>query len=329
MGWKSRVGYCSHCNNWLGIIEEGDYKISTKELKLQIKIINNVGGLISFYPNDLSNIISTSFKLKAYLSNIQDVDVNKATLARHLKVSNAVFNRWYDGRNIPTLNNLLGICENFNVSLIDFFTNKDIHFSNQIVHNIRKHQLSKGHSKSKTHKYSKEKIILTLQQALQEFPPPSTAEIIDRLNVPVSSVRFHAQSLYSSVSLRHREYAKNSKKEKIRNLLEEILNSEEYPFPSLNEISRRIRLNTTSIRLTYPELSQKLAEKYLQDRSKEAEKRKNQLAQEIKRIAIQLHNEGEEPLGYKVSRRMDKPLTIIQDVALEALQEIRKELGYE
>ena len=57
--------------------------------------------------------------------------------------------------------------------------------------------------------------------------------------------------------------------------------------------------------------------------------RKNQLVQEVRSIAIQLHEEGKERFGYKVSRRLNKPLTIIQDVALEALQEIRKELGYE
>ncbi|MEM7592659.1 MAG: TniQ family protein [Cyanobacteria bacterium P01_A01_bin.83] len=327
LGWKSRVGYCSHCNYWLGNIEESDYKISTKELNLQIQIINNIGGLISYYSDDLSGIISTSSKLKAYSSYIQNV--NKATLARHLQVSNTVFNRWYDGNNIPTLSNLLGICDSFNVSLIDFFTNKEIHLSNQVIHDIRKHKLSKGHSKRTTRKYSKEKIILTLQQALQEFPPPSTSEIIDRLNVPEEAVRFHAQSLYSLAGLRHREYKKIQKIETIKTLLEKILNSEEYPFPSFSEVSKRVGMSSTNLRKNFPQLSRLIAEKYLHDRSQEAEKRKNQLAQEIKSIAIQLYSEGEEPLGYKISKRMDKPLAIIQDVALDALQEIRKELGYE
>jgi len=105
--------------------------------------------------------------------------------------------------------------------------------------------------------------------------------------------------------------------------------SEEYPFPSFNEISRRLSISSTNLRKSYPKLSHAISERYLHDRSRKAEQRKNHLAAKIRRIAIQLHESGEEPLGYKISKHLDKPLMIVQDIALEALQEIRKELGYD
>ena len=233
------------------------------------------------------------------------------------------------GQRKPTIENLQKICVKLDISLIDFLTKEKLIISNTIIQKVQQFKLSKGHSKSSHQKYCKEEIIFTLQQAIQEFPPPSTSEIVIRLSIPESSIRFHAQSLYSSVSLRHREYEKNKRNELTKTSLEEILNSEEYPFPSFKEVSTRLGISSINLRKNYPQLSRLIVEKYLQDRSKEAEKRTNKLAQEIRRIAIQLHNEGEEPLGYKISRRMDKPLTIIQNVALDALQEIRKELGYE
>ncbi len=90
-----------------------------------------------------------------------------------------------------------------------------------------------------------------------------------------------------------------------------------------------MNISSINLRKNYPQLSHTIAERYLKDRSKQAEQRKNQLAAQIRRIAIQLHENGEEPLGYKISQHLDKPLMIVQDIALETLQEIRKELGYE
>ena len=327
LGWKSRVGYCSSCSGWLGISEQDNSNLSINDIEIQLQNINSIGNLIMSSPN------ITSYPSRSIISShlydlIQNIpNINQATLARYLEVSKTVLNRWLTGENIPTIENLQKICVKLDISIIDFLTKEKLIISNTIIQKVQQFKLSKGHSKSSHRKYGKKEIIFTLQQALQEFPPPSTSEIVIRLSIPESSIRFHAQSLYSSISLRHREYEKKQKNELIKTSLEEILNSEEYPFPSFKEVSIRMGISSINLRKNYPQLSRLIAEKYLQDRSKEAEKRKNQLAQEIRRIAIQLHNEGEEPLGYKISRHMDKPLTIIQNAALDALQEIRKELG--
>ena len=177
---------------------------------------------ITSYPS--GSIISSH--LYDLIQNIPNI--KQATLAKYLEVSKTVLNRWLTGENIPTIENLQKICVKLDISLIDFLTKEKLIISNTIIQKVQQFKLSKGHSKSSHRKYGKEEIIFTLQQALQEFPPPSTSEIVIRLSIPESSIRFHAQSLYSSISLRHREYEKNKKNELIKTSLEEIINSEEY-----------------------------------------------------------------------------------------------------
>jgi len=148
LGWKSRVGYCSSCSEWLGILNKENYDIPINKLESQRQIIHELSNLITSIPNLLYCPCRTiiSFKLNDYIQTF--TDINKATFARYLGVSNTVLGRWCAGENMPDIVNLLNICHKLDVSLIDFVTRKDITISDQLIQNIRTHKLSKGHTKS-------------------------------------------------------------------------------------------------------------------------------------------------------------------------------------
>ena len=327
--WNSRVGFCSKCKQWLGVINKQNYNVSTEDLDLQFKINQNIGDLIKAVPN-LSSLpykSIISYKLIAYLEAI--ASGKKSTFARFIKTPIPVLHRWCKRQNIPDINNLLKICWTLDTSLLDFLTKENIEIPDEVFQNIKKYQSAKSHSFDRSKKHCKEEIILSLQKALKESPPPSMTEIVTRINIPKSTIRSYSRDLCSAISARHQKYIKNKKIEEHTKLLKEILESNEYPFPSLKEVSRRLKIGTHVLRKTCPELSKLISLRYLNDRSDQADIRRQKLREDVRRIAIQLHENGEEPFGYKISEKLDKPLTIIQGVALESLREIRKELGYE
>ena len=327
--WNSRVGFCSKCKQWLGVINKQNYNSSIEYLDLQVKIAQEFGSLISATPSlswlpDKSII---SYKLIAYIEAI--ASGSKPTFAKFIGTSNSQLHQWCKSKTLPDINNLLKICWTLDTSVVDFLTKENIEVSDEVFQNIKNYQSFTSNSIDRSKKYCKEEIILTLQEAMKEFPPPSMSEIVTRMNVPNCTLRFHAKNLCSAISARHQEYIKSKKIEEHTKLLKEVLEGDEYPFPSLKEVSRRLKIGTHLLRKTCPELSKLISLRYLNDRSDQADIRRRKLREDVRRIAIQLHENGEEPFGYKISEKLDKPLTIIQSVALESLREIRKELGYE
>ncbi len=81
LGWKSRVGYCSSCLEWLGISNKEDRNLLIDELTSQLQIIHELSNLIISTPNlsDFPCRSIISHKLSNYIQTFPDI--NKATFA--------------------------------------------------------------------------------------------------------------------------------------------------------------------------------------------------------------------------------------------------------
>ncbi len=101
----------------------------------------------------------------------------------------------------------------------------------------------------------------------------------------------------------------------------------EYLPPSLTEVMKRLRHTEVTVRRHFPELCSEIAKRYAEYRVKRAITRKAQAADEVRRIAYELHAKG-----IALRRRNMRPLLTSSDyLNLEegraALRQVRLELG--
>lgn len=101
----------------------------------------------------------------------------------------------------------------------------------------------------------------------------------------------------------------------------------ELPPPSVHQVLMRLQSNEVTIRRHFPELCFELARNYAEHRVKRAVVRKTQAAEEVRRVAHQLHERG-----IKLTRRNIRPLLSSSDyLNLEegraALREVRRQFN--
>ena len=101
----------------------------------------------------------------------------------------------------------------------------------------------------------------------------------------------------------------------------------ETPPPSVDQVVRRLRHSSASIYRHFPELCRQIAQHYAEYRGKRAIARKAQAAEEVRRVAIELHAKG-----IRLTRQHMRPLlTSSAYLNLEegrtALREVRRQLA--
>jgi hypothetical protein len=101
----------------------------------------------------------------------------------------------------------------------------------------------------------------------------------------------------------------------------------ESPPPSVTEVMKRLRHSEVTVRRHFPQLCSEIAKHYAEYRVKRAITRKTQAADEVRRIAYELHANG-----IALRRRNMRPLLTSSDyLNLEegraALRQVRRELG--
>lgn len=110
-----------------------------------------------------------------------------------------------------------------------------------------------------------------------------------------------------------------------------MIAKDESPPPSLREVGRRfgIRSYPTKLHSYFPEMCNVISERYLKYQKTSSENNKLEIRQQVRQIAIELHNKGVIPSSGNISKLMTKPSLIIKDAGLAELQLVRRELGYE
>ncbi|UKO99999.1 TniQ family protein [Nostoc sp. UHCC 0870] len=144
---KTRLGYCSKCQGWLGVVSRIDSDIqclSENELSWQIWVAENIGKIIATAPH------LESFPSREVIGKIIYEYVNQATkgnyadFASFIGKSRTNVSEWCSGRKIPKLITTLQICEFLGIPLLDFFRG--------IIHPINHPTINKQYQKQKLQK---------------------------------------------------------------------------------------------------------------------------------------------------------------------------------
>ncbi|WP_222838801.1 TniQ family protein, partial [Nostoc cycadae] len=336
LAWHSRPGYCSKCRKWLGLPQDiksvSEIGLNEDEIKWQTWVTQNLGDLVAASFNICpSSYRKISINLSAYL-NIY-TQGNIAVFAQKIAQGHTQTHRWCTGKSQPTIDTLLKICFKLETSLVDFLT-KEVVITDDCNNSIEKQNqyqpIRKAERNYKQLQTSQE-VLESLKNALLENPPPSLIEVAERLGYRrTTTLYFHSSDLCKAIAARHAEYEKAIRLQQLQHFLEEVVRSYEYPPPSLQEIARRLdKKSVHSLDNHFPELCSIISERYAIYRQECKKRRVENLSQEIRSVAFQLHSQGIEPTASRISVHLKKPGSIIQKEAIAAVQEVRFELNLE
>lgn len=343
LAWYSRPGYCSKCGKWLGISPESKAcnteVLSAEELEWQLWAVENTGELIAAAPNLSSPIPRVRIKevISAYVNHVSGGNISN--FARLVRQPPSVLHRWFIGKTAPSLSKVLQICYWLKTSPFIFLTEEVVGIDSSRLITVGQHQPQHHHQRlnldvvpdQPQYQYKRldiEKAQAILQAALLESPPPSMKEVALRLEVTKLTLRHHFLDLYSAISSRHNEYEKNKRLQEIQIFLEAVLESEEYPPPSMQEVARRFNCGSKHLRKHFPDKCRAISKRYLEYKKACGMKRREMLRQEIWQIGCHLHAQGVELTNSNVSQLLRQPKKMLNHEVIAALSEVRLLLSY-
>lgn len=268
LAWRSRPGYCSKCEGWLGEstndepLEDIDSKIDW-----HVWIAKSVGQLISACPQ-----LPSPSKERLVRNLLAYADFftrgNIAAFARLLQMPKNTVWLWCKGKNFPSLMELLKVSYRLNTSIFDLLTSDCINTD-----------------------FKKSASLLPIQSTSSKRRSPN----------------FDAKS--------------------IRQQLEDLVEEDEEPSPSMREIAKRLNHHERTLSRNFPDLCRIISARHRHYRKSNQEATIKLCCQEVRRIAFKLHKEGERPTEARVSALISRPSFLRYRQVRSALQEACQELG--
>ncbi len=115
----------------------------------------------------------------------------------------------------------------------------------------------------------------------------------------------------------------------VRLALEKALESDECPPPSMKEVARRLGYQYASLVMHYSEICRAISARYVAHLHTQRKTREQREREELRRVILQLHAEGEMLTFGCVARALDKPGWLRAPYLREAFYELRRELETE
>ena len=331
LSWRSRAGYCAKCGEWLGMTSQTqEIEDNKNDLSWGLWVVDNVGSLIA--EREKQKLTLPRKRISEVLLTYSEVltEGNIAKFAEYLGLGHVQTHRWCTGKCIPTLDILLKICFRLEISLLNFL-NQKIYISELSRRSVKKYIASNKTVRTPyTKLHDSNEVCRALEAALVEEPPPSLKELAERLGYrKTSALYYHSQKLCQLISARFIEYQKSQKLQQWKLVLESVYSGKEYPPPPMRQVAKRLDTSVQTLYSYFPELCQKISIKYIGYRNERSEKRVDKLVQEIYQIALELHSSGIEPTASRISNHLSKSGSILQQEAIQAVKEIRCELGWD
>lgn len=324
---NSLAGHCAACNRWLGSPSSPE-PLPEDELNWQLWVAQTIGQLIVAGTELHLSVPRSRIKdvLNLYINHVTGGNIN--AFARFLKQPETSFHNWVIGKTKPQLTQLLGMCLSLNTSLTNFLITpiSELEFNELIPIVVPPAQRAK-----KQNRLNRPQAMRVLQNALEEYPPPSFQAVVERLNSHRATLNVWVPDLCRSISERHKQYKFNQKIAETRDFLQAVIDRDESPPPSLMEIARRLKITGYPyfFRAHCSDLCDAISARHSQYEKDESERRKKEICQEVRQVALSLHQRGIKPTSGKVSKLLTKPGVLIREPVRTEFKKVRRELGYE
>lgn len=271
LGPKSRPGYCSKCERWLGIAPETtpteSENLGVEQMEWQVWVAESIGVLLAAAPT-LPAPPRRERIAYAVGVCVEQAAMGKVTvLAQALALSWGAVWGWLHRASVPQLDHLLRLCDLLDISLLDLLMEANLH-----VGPLR-----------------------TDRPWMPESPPQRQA----RRPFDVEGVRW---------------------------ALEQVLDGEEYPPPSANEVGRRLGYSGHMLRGRFPELCRAISVRYKAYLAERAQEKRQKLCAEVRQAVLTIHAQGEYPGTRRVGQLLttQRPFWVpgVRETWLDTLHEL-------
>jgi AraC-like DNA-binding protein len=186
---RSRPGYCSQCDRWIG--RTSGVTFFGSDLADQIRVAEMVGALLETSPT-----LPASFGLDPLRENVRTIVRGCGGYRRfHAGVRHPHVRDWIRHADIPRMSSLLKLAHSQNVPLICLLTERI-----ERGHKLDRKFIWKAH-----YRVAGNVVEAALQAALQQHIPPSLQEIANRLGYrSVDPLRFRFPALCREIAARKR-----------------------------------------------------------------------------------------------------------------------------
>jgi hypothetical protein len=226
ISWRSRVGYCSYCQRWLGLPSpqrEESPLAQDADWLWQKWVTDALGTTLAALPTQ-SVLLDRGRICQVVRYVVQYISAGKiselSAFARSIRMSRNMIDYWYQGKNVPQFHMLLQFCSRLQLTLHDFLF--------QEIDTLRPYL---GDSESlpiitprKKPLVQVEKIYQALERIVadNEQPPPSLRTIGRRIGYTSQVLsRCHPPACREIVQ-RYNTYVQQRKEARLRRVQEEI-----------------------------------------------------------------------------------------------------------
>ena len=288
---KTRPGYCLRCHGWLGSKNSSSSPNGTRlrdSQRWEIWVANTLGELLEkailFSSPPPRDTIKKA--IKAYANQLTKGNIS--ALGRFLGINRYQILHWHNGVSIPILSELLKICYTLSTSLVDFLR---VELSPRNLENLallcsEATPPTRKPDVAHTRRHDKEVTIRAMEQALSEEPPPTLTQLAHRLGYKSYSPLVNlCSSLATAIKNRAANYAAIKRQQKIRELLQEVINLQQYPPPSLSEVGRCHQIDLATFYRYGSDLCQVIVERYKDYRLLRRQEFIQQACNEVRQLA--------------------------------------------
>lgn len=223
---RSRPGYCSQCEHWLGFLAKAgvcDEGPEEKELEWQAWVIDVIGDLLAAAPGLTAcpRRARVSEALRRYTEQIAKGKVSAMAQAIHVPLAQIWW--WYSGKVVPQLESLLRLCAMLGTSPLRFLTEDTM-----IAAPVRKPSpfiyKSQGKIRTQRRPFDKERVRQALEAVIlsNEEPPQAMRQVGRRLGYKASHLYRHFPILCHAIAARRRDYQKTASERHRQELFEDI-----------------------------------------------------------------------------------------------------------
>ena len=115
---------------------------------------------------------------------------------------------------------------------------------------------------------------------------------------------------------------------KIQQVLEAVLESDEYPPPSMTKVAQHLEYDVRFLRQHFSDLCHAISARYLREKRNCYNRRIERLCLEVREVALKLNAQGVYPSNTRVSSYLKQPGCIRNKDVRAALYAVRRQLGW-
>jgi plasmid maintenance system antidote protein VapI len=217
------IGFCCHCNRWLGTpFQNPQSKLNEETIEEQKFIITVVGEMLAAAPTIKNPLQTQNISLAIHRYINEHLAGNVQALATLMKMHRKSICELRDGTQMPQIGTLIKLCKFFGLTPLQLVTQNvsDLVFTpppNRIKCSVSRNQ-------KKYRKFDSEVVrnVLTERIAANETPPPSMAQVARELKYDQSFLAEHLPRECEYITKRYAEYKSQQKAARIERYCEKV-----------------------------------------------------------------------------------------------------------